>query len=148
MAPQKAPLLRRKARSLALQALYEGDASDHSPEETMERLLAGASMNAGAKAFARGLARGVATELKGIDSMIRDLAPAWPVEQIPTVDRNILRIAIYEIGHAASTPPKVVINEAVELAKTFGSESSPRFVNGVLGSLMNMGDPTTEASRR
>ena len=64
------------------------------------------------------------------------------------VDRNILRIAIYEMRYKHSAPPKVVINEAVELAKTFGSRSSPRFVNGVLGSLMDMDDPVTEASRR
>lgn len=148
MAQKKAPLLRREARGLALQALYESDASDHPPEATVERLLAEAAMETGGKDFTRDLVSGSIANLNGIDRLIKELAPAWPVEQIPMVDRNILRIAIYEMRYKHSAPPKVVINEAVELAKTFGSRSSPRFVNGVLGSLMDMDDPVTEASRR
>jgi N utilization substance protein B len=71
--------------------------------------------------------------------VLAELAPEWPVDQIAVIDRNILRIAIYELLFDMDTPPKVAINEAVELAKTFGSDSSPRFVNGVLGSLATRG---------
>jgi N utilization substance protein B len=126
---------------LALQALYESDASDHSTTAAAKRLLASATMGTGGKGFTLSLVQGVTANLKEIDGVIRKLAPAWPVQQIPMVDRNILRIAIYEIRHTQGTPPKVVINEAVELAKTFGSKSSSRFVNGVLGSLMVLDYP-------
>jgi N utilization substance protein B len=126
---------------LALQALYESDASDHSTAAAAKRLLTGAIMGTGVKGFTLSLVQGITVNLKEIDGVIRELAPAWPVEQIPMVDRNILRIAIYEIRHSQDTPPKVVINEAVELAKTFGSKSSSRFVNGVLGSLMVLDYP-------
>ena len=124
-----------------MQALYESDASDHSTAAAAKRLLASATMGTGGKGFTLSLVQGVTANLKEIDGVIRKLAPAWPVQQIPMVDRNILRIAIYEIRHTQSTPPKVVINEAVELAKTFGSKSSSRFVNGVLGSLMVLDYP-------
>ena len=124
-----------------MQALYESDASDHSTAASAKRLLASATMGTGGKGFTLSLVQGVTANLKEIDGVIRKLAPAWPVQQIPMVDRNILRIAIYEIRHTQGTPPKVVINEAVELAKTFGSKSSSRFVNGVLGSLMVLDYP-------
>jgi N utilization substance protein B len=79
---------------------------------------------------------GVQTYRTYIDSVVGELAPEWPIDQIAAVDRNVLRIAIYELLFEPEIPPKVAINEAVELAKLFGSESSPRFVNGVLGSLV------------
>ncbi|MEE8157822.1 MAG: transcription antitermination factor NusB, partial [Dehalococcoidia bacterium] len=86
MAQKKAPLLRRKARGLALQALYESDASDHPPEATVERLLAEVTMGTGGKDFTRDLVRGITANLSGIDGLIQELAPAWPVEQVPMVD--------------------------------------------------------------
>lgn len=92
-------------------------------------------INTEGTAFAMELVKGTVEHSQEIDGLIAKFAPAWPVEQIPVVDRNILRMAIFEMIFHKATPPKVVINEAVELAKTFGSESSPRFVNGVLGSL-------------
>ena len=138
--------IRRQARGVALRALYEGDASDHSPKTTAERLLAEESLGASGSGFALSLVEGIADNLKEIDGAIGDLAPAWPVANIPIVDRNVLRIAIYEIRYAASTPPKVAINEAVELAKTYGSGSSPRFINGVLGSLMELDQPEIKTS--
>ena len=105
-------------------------------DETMERLLSDADLGHQGKAFAQRLVEGAIANLDDIDGVIKKYASSWPVDQIPIVDRNILRIAIFEIVSGKLAPPKVAINEAVELAKTFGSESSPRFVNGVLGSLM------------
>ena len=87
--------------------------------------------------FARKLVLGVQTYRTYLDSIVGELAPEWPIEQIAAVDRNVLRIAIYELLFDPEIPPKVAINEAVELAKMFGSESSPRFVNGVLGTLVS-----------
>jgi transcription antitermination protein NusB len=87
--------------------------------------------------FARKLVVGVQSYRTYLDSIVGELAPEWPIEQIAAVDRNVLRIAIYELLFDPEIPPKVAINEAVELAKMFGSESSPRFVNGVLGTLVS-----------
>jgi N utilization substance protein B len=89
-------------------------------------------------AFARDLVSGVIQNKEEIDQHIKRFAPAWPVEQIPIVDRNILRLAIFEILLDNSVPVKVAINEAVELAKMFGGDNSPKFVNGVLGSVSSL----------
>ncbi len=127
--------VRHKARAIALQALYEVNSVGHDVEKVLPRLLEESGLSEENAAFARGLVGGVIKNKKEIDQHIENFAPAWPVEQIPTVDRNILRLAIFEILLDNSVPVKVAINEAVELAKTFGSDSSPRFVNGVLGSV-------------
>ena len=87
--------------------------------------------------FADALARGVTDSRSELDQYIQRHAPAWHVDQLPLVDRNILRIALYELLHSPEVPRKTAINEAVELAKIFGSDSSARFVNGVLGSVMD-----------
>jgi len=126
---------RRKARTLALQALYEIDTVGHEAEGVVTRLLAEARLSKENAAFTRELVSGVVQNKEKIDRNIRSFAPAWPIEQIPAVDRNILRLAIFEILLDNKVPVKVAINEAVELAKTFGSESSSKFVNGVLGSV-------------
>lgn len=131
---------RRKARALALQALYETDSAGHEAELALSRRLSGAGLTEDNISFARELVSGVIRHKPEIDRNIESFAPAWPLDQIPTVDRNILRLAIFELlfcGEAA-VPTKVAINEAVELAKKFGSESSPRFVNGVLGSVSTL----------
>ncbi len=86
--------------------------------------------------FADRLHHGVNDHRQRLDGLIGRFAPAWPVTQLPIVDRNILRIALFELLHNPATPPKAAIDEAVELAKVFGSDSSARFVNGVLGSVM------------
>jgi transcription antitermination protein NusB len=86
-------------------------------------------------AFIFNLAEGVAAHQKDIDVIIQRTAPEWPINQIPLVDRNVLRLGVYELQFLKEVPPKVVINEAVELAKTFGGESSGKFLNGVLGTL-------------
>lgn len=85
--------------------------------------------------FAERLAHGVVKHLADIDGTIVRLAPEWPLDQVPAVDRNVLRLEVYELRYGKEIPPKVAINEAIELAKTFGSDSSSKFVNGVLGSL-------------
>jgi N utilization substance protein B len=128
--------VRHKARIIALQALYEIDCAGHVPAVVIERRLHEAQLPEAGEEFARSLAQGVAEHLDSLDERIGRYAPEWPVDQIAIIDRNILRIAIYEILFGQDTPIKVAINEAVELAKTFGSDSSGRFVNGVLGTLV------------
>jgi len=117
----------------ALQALFEIDIARHNPEIVVEQRLDYASLPEGGAAFVRQLVFGVLMHRPELDRIIGHYAPQWPVEQLAVIDRNILRMALFEIG-VADTPIKVAINEAVELAKIFGSDSSPRFVNGVLGS--------------
>ncbi len=126
---------RRKARTIALQVLYEVDSIGHEMEAVVTRLLAETGLSEENAAFTRGLVSGVIQNKEEIDHNIQSFAPAWPIEQIPAVDRNILRLAIFEILLDNIVPVKVAINEAVALAKMFGSESSPKFVNGVLGSV-------------
>jgi len=129
---------RRKAREIALQVLYEIDTVGHEVEGVVTRLLAEAGLSGENAAFTGELVSGVIQNKEKIDQNIRSFATAWPIEQIPAVDRNILRLAIFEVLLDNKVPVKVAINEAVELAKTFGSESSPKFVNGVLGSVSTM----------
>lgn len=127
--------IRRQARVVALQALFEVDSVNHPPELVLTQRLEEKPLPADAEAFARQLVQGVLTHRPDLDRIIAEIAPDWPVEQMAIIDRNILRIAIYEITIDGQTPIKVAINEAVELAKLFGSDSSRRFVNGVLGTL-------------
>ncbi len=129
---------RRKARALALQALYEVDSVGHEIEEVVTHLLAKGGLSEENGAFVCELVSGVIQNKEKIDLHIQNFAPAWPIEQIPVVDRNILRLAIFEILLNNKVPVKVAINEAVELAKTFGSDNSSRFVNGVLGSVSSL----------
>ncbi len=129
--------VRRRARAVVLQTLYELDFTDHDLEVALKARLEERSLPATAEKFARALAKGVQTYRSYLDSVVGELAPEWPIDQIAAIDRNVLRLAIYELLFAPEIPPKVAINEAVELAKMFGSDSSPRFVNGVLGSLVS-----------
>jgi len=127
--------VRRKARTLALQALYEIDTSGHKADDVTERLLAEEELAEENKAFVREMISGVIENKEKLDQSIREHAPAWPIEQLPVIDRNVLRLAIFEILIDNKVPVKVAINEAVELAKTFGADRSSKFVNGVLGSI-------------
>jgi len=127
--------LRRKARIAALQALYELDCTRHKVEETSARLRARETLAQEALGFSEELVKGVLQHKSELDALIERLAPAFPVEQMPVIDRNILRLAIFEILFSKATPLKVAINEAIELAKDFGSDSSPRLINGILGSI-------------
>ena len=126
---------RTKARSVALQALYEIDVSAHPPGSVIQERLEESDLETELLEFTRLIVSGVAPMFETLDHFIAEHAPEWPLEQVAIVDRNILRMALWEFAVYGKTPIKVVINEAVELAKAFGSDSSPRFVNGVLGSL-------------
>lgn len=126
---------RRKARAMALQALYEVDSAGHKAEAVIGHLLAKGGLSEENIAFVRELISGVIQNKEEIDRNVKRFAPAWPMEQIPVIDRNILRLAIFEILFDNKVSVKVAINEAVELAKNFGSDNSAKFVNGVLGSV-------------
>lgn len=127
---------RRRARMVALQVLYEVDVTGHSPDACAAWSLAEVPLRGEGRTFAQELVAGVLDNRQALDQRIQDQAPAWPVHQLAGVDRNLLRLAIYEIVVDRRVPPKVAINEGVELAKLLGSESSSRFVNGVLGAIM------------
>jgi len=129
---------RRKAREITLQALYEIDTTGHDTEGVVNRLISESKLTEENIVFIRKLIAGVAGNIKEIDGRIREFAPSWPVEQISVIDRNILRLAIFEILIDNIVPVRAAINEAVELAKAFGSDSSSRFVNGVLGSVSTL----------
>ena len=129
---------RRKARALALQALYEIDAAGHNTPDVLTHLLARGKLSDENASFVHDLVSGVTQNKEELDQHIKRFAPAWPIEQIPIVDRNIMRLAIFEVLLDNKMPVKVAINEAVELAKLFGNDNSPKFVNGVLGSVSSL----------
>jgi len=126
---------RTRARSLALQALYELDLSDHAPTGVFQARLLDTPLTEELSEFARQIVFGVLAQRDELDLQIGKYAPEWPLDQIAAIDRNILRMAFWELAVQQETPLKVAINEAVELAKLYGSDSAPRFVNGVLGAL-------------
>ena len=127
---------RTRARSIALQVLYETDlANNHLPGEVLKSRLEDTSLPDDLAEFSRQIVFGVLPLKQDLDQLIAKYASEWPLDQIATIDRNILRIAFWEFAILRETPVKVAINEAVELAKKFGSDSAPRFVNGVLGTL-------------
>lgn len=126
---------RTRARSLALQVLYEVDLSNHPPGQVFTERLEAAPLTEILAEFARRLVFGILPLTESLDKAIAKYAPEWPLDQISPIDRNILRIALWEFGIDKETPIKVAINEAVELAKLYGSDAAPSFVNGVLGSL-------------
>jgi N utilization substance protein B len=126
---------RTRARSIALQALYEIDITNHPPADVLAHRLEEEPLAEELAQFARQILLGVLPLTHDLDLIIAKYAPEWPLEQIAAIDRNILRVACWEFAVQRETPVKVAINEAVELAKMFGSDSAPRFVNGVLGSL-------------
>jgi len=126
---------RRRARALALQILYEVDSAGHEVERIASHLLAKEELSEENAAFVRELVSGVIQNRDKIDNNIKKFATAWPIEQISVIDRNTLRLAIFEILFDNKVSVKIAINEAVELAKMFGSDNSPKFINGVLGSV-------------
>ena len=136
---------RRLARELALQALYEVDLVGHAPAAVLhERLNEVVDENPRVEAYARKLVMGILASTEQLDFFIQSHAPEWPLDQVAVIDRNLLRMALYEftVGHV---PVKVAINEAVELAKDYGADSTPRFVNGVLGALVPLQEEVTRA---
>ncbi|MBE9474138.1 MAG: transcription antitermination factor NusB [Chloroflexi bacterium] len=126
---------RTRARAVALQALYEIDMVGHPPLLVINNRLSENDLDEKLAEFVSQITMGVWPIVEELDQFIAEHAPEWPLNQVATVDRNILRIALWEFAVSENTPIKVAINEAVELAKVFGSDSSPRFINGVLGSL-------------
>ena len=141
---------RHLGRTLAMQTLYEWDFNKQketdlvqASKENIQKFAPGFDD----KDFTLNLIKGTLKYLTDIDKTITKYAPEWPLEQITVVDRNILRIGVYELKHAEDIPPKVAINEAIELAKTFGGESSGKFVNGVLGAIFkDMGGEQSKKS--
>ncbi len=121
----------------ALQSLFAADVRGVWDAPPLEWLDEDEDLPDSVKEFARKLLAGVSKSHLGLDNVITRYAPAWPVSQLSVIDRNILRIALFELIYTPDTPRKTAINEAVELAKIFGSGSSARFVNGVLGSAMS-----------
>jgi len=132
---------RTRARAFALQVLYEVDMVAHLPGVVFQQRLENARaddpnpLDDELVEFARQIVAGVSVMTEKLDHAIERYAPEWPFDQIAAIDRNILRMAAWEFAASRQTPLKVAINEAVELAKEYGSDSAPRFVNGVLGSL-------------
>jgi len=126
---------RTKARALALQVLYEIDVAQHTPGEVFKERLEETPLSPELSEFARQIIFGVLPLTTDLDLTIAKYAPEWPFDQIAPIDRNILRIACWEFAVHHDTPLKVAINEAVEIAKHYGSDSAPRFINGELGSL-------------
>jgi transcription antitermination protein NusB len=139
---------RRKARTVALQALYEIDCTTHAADMVLEERLTEQPLETELKDFARKLVNGVMAQAPVLDQLIQKYAPEWPLDQMALIDRNILRMAIWEFAADRQTPIKVAINEAVELAKLYGSDSAPRFVNGVLGALANRQAEVSQAFGR
>ena len=126
---------RRKARAVILQVLYEIDSGRHQASNVIDHLIASANLSEDNNAFVRRQVNGVIQHKQQLDDNIRRFAPAWPIHQLSTTDRNILRLAIFELLIDNKVPISIAINEAVELAKKFGSDNSARFINGVLSSV-------------
>lgn len=128
---------RHLSRTVAMQSLYEWDFNGGRGD--LQAITRGNIDNfapgLGDTKFIFDLVNGVRANQEAIDALIEKTAPEWPLDQIAVIDRNILRIGIFEMHYGKEVPPKVAINEAVELGKTFGGESSGKFVNGVLGTL-------------
>lgn len=128
---------RTKARSIALQVLFEVDLCGHLPGIVLAEHLERLKMDDALKDFISQIVSGVIEFQQTLDEFIGDFAPEWPLEQVAVIDRNLLRIALWEIAVYGKTPVKVAINEAVELAKIYGSDGTPRFINGVLGGFID-----------
>lgn len=124
---------RRQARELAMKALYQADLVGTDAVEALVRLAEDEGATDGALSFARELVKGCLERVEEIDRLIREHARAWRLERLAYVDRNIIRVAVYEILHRPDIPASVSINEAVELAKVYGGADTPKFVNGILG---------------
>lgn len=131
---------RHLSRSIAIQSLYEWDFKNYKDDllqEIIERNIEEFGPGLKEKEFVQNLVSGVVKHRKELDSIIEKAAPMWPLDQIDMIDRNVLRLGLYELiyENKEEVPPKVAINEAIELAKSFGGESSGKFINGVLGTV-------------
>jgi len=131
---------RTKARAIALQVLYEYDLTGHQVGIILVNRFQEDEQDSKSVKFTEEIVYGVYPFILKLDEIIAHYAPEWPLDQVASIDRNIIRIALWEFAVKKCTPIKVAINEAVELGKTYGSDSTPRFVNGVLGSLVSKYD--------
>jgi N utilization substance protein B len=131
---------RTKARAIALQVLYEYDLTGHPVGIILVNRFQEDEQDAKSVKFTEEIVFGVYPFILKLDEIIAHYAPEWPLDQVASIDRNIIRIALWEFAVKKCTPIKVAINEAVELGKIYGSDSTPRFVNGVLGSLVSKYD--------
>lgn len=123
---------RTKGREYALQILYQADSTDIGPLEAMESFWENFSAEEEIRTFTEDLVRGVTEHLADLDELIEKTSINWRLDRMPRVDRNVLRIAVYELRFAPDIPVPVVINEAIEIGKRFGSEDSGAFINGIL----------------
>lgn len=146
---------RHLARALVLQTLFESDMTRgltlDASQATLARNAKEFSLAPQDRAFADALLRGIISKREEIDQVIREAAPQWPIENVAPIDRNVLRLGLYELlfGDRASVPPKVALNEAIEIAKSFGGEQSGKFVNGVLGSVYReLGEPMKDDAHK
>lgn len=145
---------RHLGRIIALQSLYEQEFRRECQDKSF-KLADVLNRNMGRyrgavedKAFIKDLVKGVDAKADELDEVLQPLAPEWPISQIARMDRLVLRIGTYELLHHHDTPPKVVINEAVELAKAFGGDNSSKFINGVLGSLLKQQEPVAKPTKK
>jgi N utilization substance protein B len=139
---------RHQARILALQALYEYDLTGHERDDIAARLRDDEDVPPSVRDYASTLFAGVLRDVDSIDPVIAEAAPAFPVPQLAAIDRNVLRIAVYELKHQRKTVPmRVAVNEAIEIAKNFGADNSSRFVHGVLGTISRQFPDPPEATR-
>ena len=127
---------RRKARELALQMLYEYDVSGTEPQEMFQRSDDLQAAPEGIRDFTRRLVSGTLTHRKDLDEIISRQADHWRLARMPVVDRNILRLALFELLHEPETPRPVVIDEALEIAKRFSTPKSSQFINGILDGVL------------
>lgn len=131
---------RRSARELALKILFQVEVGKFTPDEALETSFEQVNPPAEDREYAAELVRGVAGEAAELDQIIGELAQGWSLERLAKVDKNVLRLALYELIHAGETPANVVINDAVEVVKKYSTDDSGRFVNGILGSFLRRRD--------
>ncbi len=136
---------RRKARESALQCLYQIEISRDEPEEALRLFWAERPADAGVREYADGLVRGTRARKAEIDRLLARCAKNWTLQRMAAVDRNILRMAVYEMRFSEGTPPVVIINEAVEIAKKYSTPDSGAFVNGILDRI-HKGPPDDEGA--
>jgi transcription antitermination protein NusB len=131
---------RRKARELALQMLFQWELGQHTPQHVIATFLRSQRTDPEEEGFARSLFEGTVSEVESLNRMIQERAEHWRLERMAAVDRNVIRLALYELLHYGETPPAVVINEALELARRFSTADSVDFVNGVLDAVRKAAD--------
>jgi transcription antitermination protein NusB len=132
---------RRKSRELALQMLFQWEVGQHPPEEVLVTFFSGRNVQAEVKDFACSLFEGTVAEVESLDPLLGRHAEHWRLERMAAVDRNVLRLALHELLHHPETPPVVVINEALELARRFSAAESVEFVNGILDAVRKSLEP-------